>query len=156
MNGEPWQAGKFAYSLRCSLWSEHLGIPAGETSQICDPVADSTYKDLWLATAKENTIIYQDVFSCIPNDHIHSRAALRQSMAHWKEKLGHTTIDLGIAPEKLESYENGELKLTDPLERLKSIRGFLVSFPLDFMCQENNMKPVFNESEFYAAPQVFH
>ncbi|XP_023917910.2 phospholipase D zeta 2 isoform X1 [Quercus suber] len=156
MNGEPWQAGKFSYSLRCSLWSEHLGIPAGETSQICDPVADSTYKDLWLATAKENTIIYQDVFSCIPNDHIHSRAALRQSMAHWKEKLGHTTIDLGIAPEKLESYENGELKLTDPLERLKSIRGFLVSFPLDFMCQENNMKPVFNESEFYAAPQVFH
>ncbi|XP_030958239.1 phospholipase D zeta 2-like isoform X1 [Quercus lobata] len=156
MNGEPWQAGKFAYSLRCSLWSEHLGIPAGETSQICDPVADSTYKDLWLATAKENTIIYQDVFSCIPNDHIHSRAALRQSMAHWKEKLGHTTIDLGIAPEKLESYEHGELKLTDPLERLKSIRGFLVSFPLDFMCQENNMRPVFNESEFYAAPQVFH
>lgn len=23
-----------------------------QTSQICDPVADSTYKDLWLATAK--------------------------------------------------------------------------------------------------------
>lgn len=96
------------------------------------------------------------MFITLYNFAIEHRAALRQSMAHWKEKLGHTTIDLGIAPEKLESYENGELKLTDPLERLKSIRGFLVSFPLDFMCQENNMKPVFNESEFYAAPQVFH
>lgn len=84
------------------------------------------------------------------------RAALRQSKAHWKEKLGHTTIDLGIAPEKLESSENGELKETDPMERLKFIRGHLVSFPLEFMREENNMRPVFNESEFYAAPQVFH
>ncbi|XP_059439509.1 phospholipase D zeta 1-like [Corylus avellana] len=156
MNGEPWQAGKFSYTLRCSLWSEHLGLSAGEINQISDPVTDSTYKDLWLATAKKNSIIYQDAFACIPNDRIHSRAALRQSMAHWKEKLGHTTIDLGIAPEKLESSENGEVKEIDPMERLKSIRGHLVSFPLEFMCEENNMRPVFNESEFYAAPQVFH
>ncbi|PON67008.1 Phospholipase D family [Parasponia andersonii] len=155
MNGQPWKAGKFAYSLRCSLWSEHLGLHAGETIQISDPVSDSTYKDLWLATAKENSTIYQDVFSCIPNDLIHSRAALRQCMAHWKEKLGHTTIDLGIAAEKLESYEDGKVKLIDPMERLKSIRGHLVSFPLDFMCQED-LRPFFIESEFYASPQVFH
>ncbi|GAV58550.1 PLDc domain-containing protein/PLDc_2 domain-containing protein, partial [Cephalotus follicularis] len=30
MNGEPWKAGKFAYSLRCSLWFEHLGLHEGE------------------------------------------------------------------------------------------------------------------------------
>ena len=30
MNGQPWKAGKFAHSLRCSLWSEHLGLDAGE------------------------------------------------------------------------------------------------------------------------------
>uniref|UniRef100_A0A2N9IVF7 Phospholipase n=1 Tax=Fagus sylvatica TaxID=28930 RepID=A0A2N9IVF7_FAGSY len=152
MNGKPWQAGKFAYSLRCSLWSEHLGIPAGEISQIRDPVADTTYKDLWLETAKKNTIIYQDVFSCLPNDRIQSRAAIRQDMAHWKEKLGHTTIDLGIAPEKLESNENGELKSIDPIDRLNSIRGLLVSYPLEFMSQENNMKPNFNESEITQMP----
>lgn len=72
-----------------------------------------------------------------------------------KEKLGHTTIDLGIAPEKLETNENGEIKVTDPMERLKSVRGHLVSFPLQFMCQED-LRPVFNESEFYASSQVFH
>lgn len=77
-------------------------------------------------------------------------------MAHWKEKLGHTTIDLGIAPEKLESYENGERKVIDPMKRLMSTRGHLVSFPLEFMCEENNLKPMFNETEFYAAPHVFH
>lgn len=155
MGGKPWKAGKFASSLRLSLWSEHLGLRTGEISQISDPVIDSTYKDVWMATAKTNTAIYQDVFACVPNDLIHSRASMRQSMGYWKERLGHTTIDLGIAPKKLESYHNGDIKDTDPMERLQSIRGHLVSFPLDFMCQED-LRPVFNESEYYASPQVFH
>jgi len=124
-------------------------------------------------------MIYQDVFSCVPSDLIHTRydtsslifpclmiltncfpplltcrAALRQSTAFWKDRLGHTTIDLGIAPQKLESYQNGDIKNTDPLERLKSVRGHLVSFPLDFMCKED-LRPVFNESEYYAS-QVFY
>ncbi|KAL5786767.1 hypothetical protein ACOSQ2_009159 [Xanthoceras sorbifolium] len=155
MNGEPWKAGKFSYTLRCSLWSEHLGLHAREITQIRDPVVDSTYRDSWLATAQQNTIIYQDVFDCLPNELIHSRAALRQTTNQRNEKLGHNTIDLGILPQKLESYENGEIKVTDPMERLKSIRGHLVTFPLEFMCQED-LRPVFNESEFYASPQVFH
>lgn len=155
MNGRPWRAGKFALSLRLSLWSEHLGLRRGEVNRISDPVVDATYKDIWMATAKTNTMIYQDVFACVPNDLIHSRSSIRQSMSYWKEKLGHTTIDLGIAPERLESYQNGDLKNTEPLERLHEIRGHLVSFPLDFMCQED-LRPVFNESEYYASPQVFH
>lgn len=72
----------------------------------------------------------------------------------WKEKISHTTIDLGIAPANLESYVNGDIKQTDPMERLQSVRGHLVSFPLDFMCKED-LRPVFNESEYYAT-QVFH
>lgn len=76
-------------------------------------------------------------------------------MAQMKEKLGHTTIDLGIAPAKLESYQDGHIRATDPMERLKSIRGHLVSFPLDFMCKED-LRPVFKESEYYASSQVFH
>ncbi|KAG8636559.1 phospholipase D zeta 1 isoform X2 [Manihot esculenta] len=154
MGGKPWKAGKFSSSLRLSLWSEHLGLHAKEMNQIIDPVVDSTYKDLWVATAKTNTTIYQDVFSCIPSDLIHSRAALRQSMAFWKDRLGHTTIDLGMAPEKLESYQNGDMKQTDPMGRLQAIRGHLVSYPLDFMCKED-LRPVFNESEYYAS-QVFY
>ncbi|KAL9259459.1 Phospholipase D zeta 1-like protein [Drosera capensis] len=154
MGGKPWKAGKFALGLRLSLWSEHLGLRGGEVSQIYDPVADATYKDIWMATAKTNTMIYQDVFACIPNDFIHSRASLRQNVAKWKEKLGHTTIDLGVAPPKLEGYQNCDVTNTDPMERLQSMNGHLVSFPLDFMSQED-LRPVFNESEYYAA-QVFH
>ncbi|GMP56968.1 hypothetical protein CsSME_00021250 [Camellia sinensis var. sinensis] len=154
MGGKPWKAGKFSSSLRLTLWSEHLGLPAGEISQINDPVVDSTYKDIWMATAKTNTMIYQDVFSCIPNDLIHSRVALKQCTTCWKEKLSHTTIDLGIAPEKLESYQDGNIKGTDPWERLESVKGHLVSFPLDFMSRED-LRPGFSESEYYAS-QVFH
>lgn len=87
--------------------------------------------------------------------HFKHRAALRQDMACWKDKLGHTTIDLGVAPEKLETGQNGEIKAEDPMERLKMVKGHLVVFPLKFMSQED-LRPVFNEREFYASPQVFH
>ncbi|KAE8675417.1 Phospholipase D p2 [Hibiscus syriacus] len=93
MNDEHWKAGKFAHSLRCSLWSEHLGLHPGEISKINDPVSEQTYRKLWLESAESNSKIFQDVFACIPNDLIHSRAALRQDMTYWKDKLGHTTID---------------------------------------------------------------
>lgn len=76
-------------------------------------------------------------------------------MSHWKEKLGPTTIDLGVAPERLEITENEETKVIDTMEKLKLTKGFLVSFPLEFMCQED-LRPVFLESEFYASPQVFY
>ncbi|CAJ2662268.1 unnamed protein product [Trifolium pratense] len=38
-------------------------------------------------TEVTNTAIYQDVFSCVPNDLIHTRHAFRQNMALWKKKL---------------------------------------------------------------------
>lgn len=130
---------------------------------------------------QENSAIYQDVFNCIPNDNIHSRydgddlpfpnwsrfyvlclirhsacrAALRQSIGQCKEKIGHNTIDLGIAPKKIEIRKDETDAATDPLERLSSVKGHLVSFPLDFMCQED-LRPMLIESEFYASPQVFH
>ncbi|KAJ8572839.1 hypothetical protein K7X08_009350 [Anisodus acutangulus] len=52
MDGKPWKAGKFAFSLRVSLRAGHLGLRAEEICQIKDPVADSTYKDIWMATAE--------------------------------------------------------------------------------------------------------
>lgn len=76
-------------------------------------------------------------------------------MSLWKSKLGHTTTDLGIAPKQLEGYKDGDVTGTDPLERLKSVKGHLVSFPLNFMSKED-LRPVFNESEYYASSQVFH
>nr|XP_009790304.1 PREDICTED: phospholipase D p1-like isoform X2 [Nicotiana sylvestris] len=133
MDGKPWKAGKFSFSLRISLWAEHLGLHAEES----------------------NATIYQDVFSCIPNDLVHSRSELRQCRNHWKDKLGHTTIDLGVAPDKLEFHDNGLVTVENTKERLKSVKGHLVSFPLEFM-REEDLRPGFIETEFYTSPQVFH
>nr|CAB3461725.1 unnamed protein product [Digitaria exilis] len=119
MDGRPWEAGKFSLSLRLSLWAEHLGLHLGEVSHIMDPIDDSTFKNIWMATAKRNTMIYQDVFSCVPNDLIHSRAQFRQSFAQLRDKIGHTTIDLGVAQSTLETYQDGDLKGTDPMDRLR-------------------------------------
>lgn len=68
--------------------------------------------------------------------------------------LNYFTIDLGIAPKKLESYQNGDIKSTDPMERLELVKGYLVSFPLDFMCKED-LRHVFNECEYYASSKSF-
>lgn len=95
------------------------------------------------------------VFHIWTQNGFNCRSAFRQAMSQSKEKLGHTTIDLGVAPEKVEVCENGEVVLMDPTQKLKSVRGFLVSFPLQFMCQED-LRPVFMESEFYTSPQVFY
>ena len=80
MGGKPWKAGKFSLTLRLSLWSEHLGLQAGEVckfhsyleeticfllwiptdyvyifsfqiDQIVDPIVESTYKDIWMERA---------------------------------------------------------------------------------------------------------
>ncbi|KAL0323425.1 UNVERIFIED_CONTAM: Phospholipase D zeta 1 [Sesamum angustifolium] len=145
IGGKPWKAGKFALSLRLSLWSEHIGLHSSEVNKIRDPVIDSTYKDLWMATAKCPLLnSYERFQSCTPTMH---------ELLEGKN-LAHTT-DLGIAPNKLELFKDGEVTGTDPMERLKSVKGHLVSFPLEFMCRED-LRPVFNESEYYASPQVFH
>ncbi|XP_009417749.2 phospholipase D zeta 1 isoform X1 [Musa acuminata AAA Group] len=153
MNGKPWKAGKFSLSLRLSLWLEHLGLHAGEISKIRDPINNAAYKDIWMATAETNTIIYQEVFSCVPNDLIHCRATFRESTNYFKEKLGYTTIDLGISSEKKDPNHK-EHKGTDPIQRLESVRGHLVSFPLKFMCNED-LRPAFSQGEFYVWPLVF-
>uniref|UniRef100_A0A0D9V062 Phospholipase n=1 Tax=Leersia perrieri TaxID=77586 RepID=A0A0D9V062_9ORYZ len=155
MDGRNWEAGKFSLSLRLSLWAEHLGLHPGEVNQIMDPVDDLTYNNVWMGTAKANTMIYQNVFTCVPNDHVHSRSQFRQGFAHRKEKIGHTTIDLGVAVETTATHKDGELAGTNPMEKLLAIRGHLVSFPLEFMCQED-LRPFFGESEYYTSPQVFH
>lgn len=92
------------------------------------------------------------VSEAIPNS---CRYQFRQSIAHRKEKIGHTTIDLGVALENPETQQDTDLACVNPMERLQAVRGHIVCFPLEFMCQED-LRPFFSESEYYTSPQVFH
>ncbi|KAH9616705.1 hypothetical protein KSS87_014109 [Heliosperma pusillum] len=155
MNGQSWMAGKFSRSLRVSLWAEHLGLCVDEINQIQDPVTDRTYKNLWMETAEANSVIYQVVFGCAPNDHIHSKHAFRQKMSELRESIGYTTIDLGVAPRVVTLYEDGLPKAVDPSEMLKSVKGHVVCFPLEYM-RDEDLRPMFHEGEFYTSNEVFH
>jgi phospholipase D1/2 len=78
------------------------------------------------------------------------RMALRQAFLKEKEKLGHTTIDLGMAIEESPVQCNGL-----PAASVTDIKGHVVLFPLRFL-EEEDLRPVFKESEYYASAQVFH
>jgi phospholipase D1/2 len=155
VNGKPSSVGPFAHSLRISLWAEHLGLQHSELQCIKDPVCNTTFKEIWMLRARNNTSIYQAVFECIPADTIHSRAALRQAAAHRKEKVGHTTIDLGIALEQGFNEEISNVGCRGHETQLNAVHGHVVNFPLHFMSEED-LRPVFKESEYYASPQIFY
>jgi len=82
MDGKPYQAGRFALSLRKRLFREHLGLltdqSTSDTIDITDPVTDQFYKGTWIRIASLNTKIYEQVFRCIPCDEVTSFAQLRE------------------------------------------------------------------------------
>lgn len=63
MNGQSYQCGVFAGSMRKYLFSEHLGIADDESPviDVTDPVSDSFYISTWCDIAKKNTVIYEEV-----------------------------------------------------------------------------------------------
>lgn len=68
MDGRPYLAGKYAFSLRKRLFREHLGLLTEEVESIDirDPVCDAFYKETWIRIASLNTKVYDEVFRCIP------------------------------------------------------------------------------------------
>jgi len=62
LNGQDHMAGKFATSLRRTLFREHLGIKENDHSiDLSDPVCDAFYKNVWFSQASINTTIYHKV-----------------------------------------------------------------------------------------------
>ena len=47
MDGSPWKAGKFSFSLRLSLWTEHLGLSTEEVIFIYI-IKDNVFKSIYL------------------------------------------------------------------------------------------------------------
>lgn len=101
MDGQPYQAGKFASSLRRQLFREHLGLlksdSENEEIDIADPVADSFYKGSWLRIASINTKIYEQVFRCIPCDDVTTFAQLRE----FQSQLPLAFTEPNVAKQKL-------------------------------------------------------
>uniref|UniRef100_A0A2A4JXB6 Phospholipase n=1 Tax=Heliothis virescens TaxID=7102 RepID=A0A2A4JXB6_HELVI len=120
MNGEAFPCGRAAGALRKRLFREHLGLMGEDLDRLGvsldDPCCTQFYRDVWKATSKRNTDMYEDVFHTLPTDAVHSFAELKK----YQE-------------------ENQSLWNTDPAlanRKIDLIQGYLVDMPLEFLCNE--------------------
>ncbi|KIY68459.1 phospholipase D/nuclease [Cylindrobasidium torrendii FP15055 ss-10] len=148
MDGRPYQAARFAATLRRKLYREHLGLippqiphklaqnpedfqkPAPtpnpdetQTEQdelVQDPLADETVA-LWNETARSNRQIFQALFKPVPTNLVRDWKAYEEYVP--KIKTGH------LIP---------EVSLEDAKRQLAGIRGALVESPLDFLIDEKD------------------
>ncbi|KAF9354805.1 Phospholipase D1 [Mortierella sp. AD094] len=90
MNGVPYKVSRFAHTLRMNLMMEHLGLQAGHTHgggsmstidrsetpfsefDFVDPVHPAFIEDIWKSYAESNTIIFREMFKCIPDNTVMS------------------------------------------------------------------------------------
>ncbi|XP_072941538.1 phospholipase D1 isoform X2 [Epargyreus clarus] len=121
MNGKPFPCGRVAGALRKRLFREHLGLLDEDLERaglnIDDPCCEQFYRNLWKATSKKNTDLYEEVFHSIPNDSVHSFAELKKYHEENSETLWHK--DPALANRKIDL-----------------IQGFVVDMPLNFLCNE--------------------
>ena len=118
MNGENYKASDFAKSLRINLWKEHLGIEKEEDNNfklLIDPLSDEVW-DLINNTAKNNTLIYRDIFNCYPDD----KFAYFKDIPRGKDCSQEDLVKL------IEKYNLNHNK----------IKGHIVEFPLEFLSKE--------------------
>ena len=67
--------------------------PIIEADKFADPLLDSFWKDMWIATAVHNTEIYRKVFRCIPDDLVTSWASYK-AFANHAEKFNKVPTDI--------------------------------------------------------------
>nr|CDQ04034.1 Bm1958 [Brugia malayi] len=140
MDGKPYDAGKFAFSLRKTLMMEHLGLlpeqkrkPPKRKIDVDDPVTDSFFVGTWGAIAKKNTEIFEKVFNVIPTDKLKDFVEVQMHVA--KIPLSETV------PQVAEEY-------------LRDLIGNLVEFPLNFLANAN-LAPGFTSKEGIVPSSVF-
>ncbi|XP_068628198.1 phospholipase D1 [Battus philenor] len=121
MNGQSFPCGRVAGALRKRLFREHLGYMECDPNMVGvsldDPCCEHFYRNVWKATSKQNTDMYEEVFHTIPTDAVHSFAELK----HYQEENSETLW------RKDPAMANRKIDL---------IRGYLVDLPLDFLCNE--------------------
>lgn len=144
MNGQPFQAGHHAATLRRMLWREHLGLlppqsidaaddvnaqPPGDGDSrwnegdehdafVADPLSDELW-EMWTTRATTNTQIFRHLFHADPDDNIKTFADYDRFMpTHIKP--GHL----------YDPYQPVEV-VRQELDRIK---GHVVWMPLDFLC----------------------
>ncbi|KAI8981744.1 hypothetical protein BDF20DRAFT_911999 [Mycotypha africana] len=169
MNGQPYKAAKYALTLRMQLFKEHLGLLKNDRNSIhfhdlypqakkshfdperyksmtyedlivMDPLLDDFYSKIWNRTAENNTLIYRDVFRCVPDDTVHNVEQHRQFIPDPTRVLpNHIAEPWNFTCEQIEY-------------KLNHIQGHLVQFPTEYLRDISMTASVMQEA---VPPMVF-
>lgn len=150
MNGQPYRAARLAATLRRQLWREHLGLlpvqdydasdhPNARAPDVClneihegpenefvaDPLSDAVWKT-WTEQATVNTETYRTLFRADPDDNVKTFEDYDNFLPRGI-KQGHL----------FDPYQPAK----EIREKLDRIKGHLVWFPLEFLCEAEMAEP---------------
>ncbi|KAI0131779.1 hypothetical protein BJ170DRAFT_611347 [Xylariales sp. AK1849] len=149
MDGQPFEAGRHAATLRRYLWREHLGLlppqpldakddpnaqPPGDGSPNDPWDGDDSYKfvedplsedlwNMWTENATKNTEVFRHIFHADPDDNVKTFDDYNTFLPPKGVKSGHV-FDRFLPPEDIRN-------------KLDQIKGHLVWMPLDFLKDAN-------------------
>ncbi|KAK5085223.1 hypothetical protein LTR05_004503 [Lithohypha guttulata] len=170
MAGRPWQASRFATSLRRQLFRKHLGLlrpqdmqrpddnflPVGvpnvydwgspEDHIVSDPLSDA-FQSLWNSRARQNTVAFRKAFRAVPDDEVNSWNEYKEFYEYY---FAPSDAQAGAKdPKKKQAprVEYGHVVRSDfpggvreLKELLSTIKGTLVEMPLCFLQNEDIAK----------------
>ncbi|KAI8327821.1 hypothetical protein BC941DRAFT_446276 [Chlamydoabsidia padenii] len=166
MGDKKYMAGKSILEFRLRLWKEHLGLmdvkdwtsiripgmprkylpnPDMIERRLLDPLSTKAYQTLWRDKAKKNTLLYRELFQCIPDDSIstyvqHTAFVSDQKKTPYGHLVGYNKTDTGYNATTLH-------------QKLDQIQGHLVQFPLDYLNQSNMIAT--NIIQFFTPIAIF-
>ncbi|KAL4733609.1 hypothetical protein BDV11DRAFT_213620 [Aspergillus similis] len=149
MHDQPFEASKFAATLRRYLFRKHLGLlfpqnmrrpdshfmPAPvpldydygspEDLLVADPLSDG-FLALWDQVARRNTLAFRKVFDPIPDD----KEKTWEDYDRVIEKAGRGHV-------ALDHFSSGKEAIREVKDELSAIKGTLVEMPMDFLINCN-------------------
>jgi phospholipase D1/2 len=125
LGGNNVTVSKFAFTLRTNIFKEILGT--SDESILKDPLSPE-FENYLKSTASNNTEIFKEIFRCIPDNDV----------KHLRE---------------IETFQQ-ESNLHEYSRKKNEIRGFIVDFPLEFLCFEDLRLKIFSK-EYYIPDESF-
>ncbi|EXJ84838.1 phospholipase D [Capronia epimyces CBS 606.96] len=168
IGGQPYQASRFAASLRRSLMRKHLGLvrpqdvrrpdanyePVGvpnvydwgspEDNVVSDPLSD-TFQSLWNSRARTNTDAFRKAFRAVPDDYVTTWAEYKEFYEYFYHSDPKAVGKEGVKiPPRVEYghvvREDFPGGVRELKELLSQVKGTLVEMPLCFLQNEDIAK----------------
>jgi len=146
MDGQNYQASRYAATLRRQIFREHLGLlprpDLGEITEnmqplpiqniydlgsreddiVVDPLSDD-FLNFWTQTSRRNTEVFSEIFRCVPDARVESWDNYENFSPRKDIKTGHV-VNLTV----------------DVKDMLGGVRGHLVDMPLNFLAKVKLVK----------------